>query len=85
VSAILKASVVKEVGKGEVFNVGAGEQTSINVLAKMIGGVIEYVPPRIEPKHTLADINETTARLGWRPTVVLADGIAELKQQLGLK
>ncbi len=84
IAAVEKASSVEKVGKGEVFNVGAGKQTSINALAAMIGGEIEYVASRIEPKHTLADISLTKELLDWEPTTVLADGVAELKQQCGL-
>ncbi len=84
VEAIQKAATVSGVGKGEVFNVGAGNQTSINELATMIGGEIEYVAARIEPRHTKADIALTKEHLGWEPTVRLSDGVAELKQQFGL-
>lgn len=84
VEAILKAATVSGVGKGEVFNVGAGNQTSINELATMIGGEIEYVAARIEPRHTKADIDLTKEHLGWEPTVRLSDGVAELKKQFGL-
>jgi UDP-glucose 4-epimerase len=82
--AIVKAATVAQVGKGEVFNVGAGQQTSINELARMIGGEVAYVEARIEPKYTEADISLTTAALGWEPTVVLTEGVAELKGQFGL-
>ncbi len=79
-NAILAASQSDNVGKGEVLNVGAGRQTSINDLAALLGGEIEYVPPRIEPKHTLADISETTELLDWKPTISLEEGIAALKK-----
>lgn len=84
VAAILAAATSQNVGKGEVLNVGAGEQTTINDLAAMIGGAIEYVPPRIEPKHTLADISKTRELLDWEPRVALSEGIAELKAEWGL-
>jgi nucleoside-diphosphate-sugar epimerase len=84
IAAVEKAATVVTVGKGEVLNVGAGNQTSVNELAKMIGGEIEYVAPRIEPKRTMADISLTKEKLGWEPTTILADGIKELKQSFGL-
>jgi nucleoside-diphosphate-sugar epimerase len=83
-AAVIKAATVTTVGKGEVLNVGAGNQTSINQLAHMISDKIEYVSPRIEPKHTKADISLTKEKLDWEPTIVLTDGVAELKQQFGL-
>lgn len=84
VSAVRAAATVTAVGNGEVLNVGAGAETTINELAKMIGGTIEYVPPRIEPRRTKADITRTSELLDWKPLVQLADGIAELKQEFGL-
>ena len=84
VAAIYKAAQVATVGKGEVLNIGAGKQTSVNELAQLIGGEIQYVAPRIEPKHTLADITETTALLNWVPKVQIEEGIAELKRDFGL-
>ncbi len=84
VSAVLKASIADTVGKGEVLNVGAGRQTSVRALAKMISENIEYVPARIEPKHTLADISLTKELLGWEPTININDGVAELKKYVGL-
>ena len=37
-------------GKGEVINIGTGKRFSVNYIAKLIGGPIEYIPPRIEPR-----------------------------------
>ena len=84
VSALYKASQSDAVGKGEVFNVGAGVQTTINDLARMIGGSVAYVPARIEAKYSQADIEATKETFDWEPTVSLSDGIAELKTQFGL-
>lgn len=77
--AIVRASVDSRVGGGEVFNVGTGTDTSINTLAALIGGPLEYIPPRIEPRAARADISHIREALGWQPKVALADGIAELK------
>jgi UDP-glucose 4-epimerase len=84
VAAIEKAAMATTVGKGEVLNVGAGKQTSINTLAQMIGGPVEYVPSRLEPKHTCADISQTSQVLGWVPSVSIETGIADLKRDFGL-
>jgi UDP-glucose 4-epimerase len=79
--AIYKSALREGIGKGEVLNVGAGVQTTINEVAQLIGGAVEYVPARIEPRHTLADISETKQRLGWEPQIMLAEGIARLKAE----
>jgi len=63
---------------GDVFNIGAGDNYSVNVVAKMIGGEVVHIPPRLEPKHTLADNSKAQKILGWTPEVKLEQGIAEL-------
>jgi UDP-glucose 4-epimerase len=82
--AIMHAGLVDGIGQGETFNVGAGGQTSINEIAKLIGGEIEYVPARLEPKHTMADVSKTREYLNWEPKIAVSDGIAELKKEAGL-
>jgi len=78
VRANLLASESKKVGKGEAINIGAGNNCSINKLAKLIGGEVEYVEARLEPKHTLADTSKARKLLGWEPIVALEDGIKAL-------
>ncbi len=80
VDAVVRATQNEHVGHGEVFNVGAGRNVSVNELARLIGGPIEYIAPRLEPKHTLADSTSIQHSLGWTPTITLENGIAELKR-----
>jgi len=84
VAANIKAAESPKVGKGEVINIGAGRNVSIQALAEMFGGTIQYGPPRIEAHDSLADISRAKELLGWEPTVKLEDGIAELKQEWGI-
>ncbi|MFZ2253425.1 MAG: NAD-dependent epimerase/dehydratase family protein [Minisyncoccia bacterium] len=84
VDAIVRATLGENVGNGEVFNVGAGRNVSMNKIAELIGGSIAYIPARLEPKHTLADSSLIRSTLGWEPTIKIEDGIAELKKQVGL-
>ena len=84
VAAIEGAAFSDAVGQGEVLNIGAGRQVSINEVAALIGGPIEYVEPRLEPKHTLADITKTFDLLGWTPKMRLEEGIAALKSDWNL-
>lgn len=84
VQSVKKAAFSEKVGHGEVLNIGAGKQTTINELAWMIGGEVKYVASRIEPKHTLADISKTKELLGWEPVVELTDGVGTLKKEFGL-
>ncbi len=84
IDAVVRASQSDKVGRGEVFNVGAGRNVSMNEIAHLIGGPIEYIAPRIEPKHTLADSSYIHQTLGWQPTIRIEEGIQELKTQFGL-
>jgi nucleoside-diphosphate-sugar epimerase len=85
VRANLLAAESAKVGHGEVVNIGAGKNASINELAALIGGTITYIPARLEPKNTLADNTKARELLGWIPEVALADGIAELKKEWGIR
>ena len=78
VRANIMASESTRVGKGEVINIGAGKNASINRLAELIGGPVEHIPARLEPKHTLADTSRAKELLGWEPTVELEEGVREL-------
>lgn len=84
VRANLLAAESKRVGKGEVINIGAGRNFSVNQLAKLIGGPVVHEPPRLEPHDTLADNSLARKLLGWKPEVALEDGIAELKKLYGI-
>lgn len=75
----------RDVPPGEVFNIGAGNNHSIKKVAKLVGGEIEHLPPRFEPKHTLADNKKAQEHLGWAPQVDLKKGITELKKLLNLE
>lgn len=83
VRANLLAVESTAVGKGEVINIGAGRDVSVNDLAKLVGGPTVHIEPRLEPAHTRADISRAKKLLGWEPCVKLEDGIAELKKLLG--
>lgn len=84
VSANLLAATSPKVGKGEVINVGAGRNITIQALAEMFGGHIQYGPPRIESHDSLADNRKAKELLGWEPKIKLEEGIAELKKFFGL-
>jgi UDP-glucose 4-epimerase len=62
--------------EGEVFNVGSGDTYSINLLVKLLGGEVIYIPKRPgEPDCTFADTRKITERLGWRPQVPFEEGV----------
>ena len=84
VNANFLASQSEKVGKGEVINIGNGDNRSINEIADMIGGDRIHIEPVIEPKETLADNSLAEELLGWKPTQVIEDWVPIYKKDLGL-
>lgn len=84
VRANILAATSQKIGKGEVINIGAGNNASVNKIAELIGGPTTFVPARLEPHDTLADNSRAKKLLGWEPQVSLEEGIAELKKLSGL-
>jgi nucleoside-diphosphate-sugar epimerase len=79
VRANILAMESDKVGKGEVINIGAGNNKSVLEIAKTIGGEYEFIPARIEPKNTLADNSKARELLGWIPQEDFEKGVEELK------
>ena len=68
VQANILASKSDKVGKGEVINIGNGDNRSIQQIADVFGGPFDYLPKRLEPFQTLANNNKAKELLGWNPT-----------------
>lgn len=75
VAANLLAMDRPNVGKGEVINIGAGDNHTVNEVAAIIGGPTVNIAPRVEPHDTLADNRKAKELLGWSPTVNFEDGM----------
>jgi len=73
-----------KVGKGEVINIGAGKNVSIKRVAELIGGEIQFIPARLEPRNTLADNKKARELLNWEPKIEFEEGIGELKRIFGV-
>ena len=84
VRANIRAAESGKVGHGEVINIGSGARISMNTLAKMIGGPIEYIEARKESLHTLADNKKAKELLGWEPTIFIAEGVSSLRKEWGI-
>lgn len=79
VRANILAMESEKVGRGEVINIGAGNNHSINEIAKLVGGEITHIPlPSGEMRDTLADISKAKELLGWQPQITLEEGIKKL-------
>jgi UDP-glucose 4-epimerase len=68
VEANILAGESKETFIGEVFNIGNGDNISVNEVADLIGGEKVYNEKRLEPFETLADNTKAKTILGWKTT-----------------
>jgi len=69
---------------GRVFNIGSGENYSVNEIYKMTGELLDiHIPPVYKPdlqgeaEVTLADIKEAR-KLGWEPKTDIISGLKEM-------
>ena len=84
VNANILAATNPEDLKGEAFNIGNGDNYSVNELADMLGGEKSYGNKVIEPFQTLADNSKANLDLGWIPTGDLPTWIETYKKELGI-
>ena len=69
---------------GEAFNIGNGDNRSVNQIADLIGGDRVNVDPVIEPKETLADNSKAREYLGWKPTTKIEEWFPKWKEEIGI-
>lgn len=88
VSDVVRANILAaespKVGRGEVVNIGGGKNWKILEVAGLIGGPTVFIEPRVEAKHSLADISRAKELIGWEPKISFEEGIAELKNLYNL-
>jgi len=84
VDANILAATYEDPLLGEVFNIGNGNNYSVNEVADMLGGEKTYGEKRIEPFETLADNSKARNMLGWVPKGDLPAWINKYKRELGL-
>ncbi|MDB4982681.1 MAG: UDP-galacturonate 4-epimerase [Myxococcales bacterium] len=67
---------------GRMFNVACGEATTLNQVIELLGPIVgkkipvTYAPARVgDVKHSLADIGEARARLGYKGDVSFLEGL----------
>ncbi len=78
------AAAESNVSDGRPINIGRSSNFSVNEVAAMIGGPTTNLPPRLEPRETLADNSLARELLGWTPQVDLPAWILEYKKELGI-
>jgi UDP-glucose 4-epimerase len=84
VNANILAATNPEDLKGEAFNIGNGDNYTVNELADMLGGKKSYGNKVIEPFQTLADNSKALLILDWDPKGDLPTWIKKYKQKLGI-
>jgi len=80
---ILAAWPDNELAFGKTFNIGAGHNRSVNEVAQVIcaavgadTSLVEHGPAVIEPKDTLASIEQASRLLSWEPMVDFSEGLS---------
>jgi UDP-glucose 4-epimerase len=84
VNANILAATHKEQLKGEAFNIGNGNNFSVNEVADMLGGEKVKGNTVIEPFKTLADNSKALLMLDWDPQGNLPTWISNYKKELGI-
>ncbi len=84
INANILAATNPENLEGAVFNVGNGDNYSVNELADMLGGKKSYGNKVIEPFETLADNSKAKEVLNWNPKGNLPTWIKKYKKELGI-
>lgn len=68
---------------GEAMNVGSGNHYSVNLLVKLLGGAVEFIPKRPgEPGCTYADIGKIKRMLGWTPRISFEEGVRLMLERI---
>ncbi len=85
VQAAIAAMTQPTVGKGEAINVSSNVERSVNDIARLIGGPVQRIAHRIEPRRMRLDNHRAQELIGWEPRVALGDGIRELLDTRGIR
>lgn len=89
VSDVVRANILAmqspNVGHGEVLNAGAGGNITLNRVAKLFGGPVQYLPFREgDVPRSQADLTLTTKLIGYEPKVAFTDGLREVLKNHGI-
>jgi UDP-glucose 4-epimerase len=70
-------SCINNTEKFRIYNVGRGENISVNEIASYFNSPISYIGKRIEPFETLCDNKKIKTELGWSPSITVEDWLKE--------
>jgi len=81
VEATILAVESEKLRGGEIINISSEESQTINFLAKLIRGKVQYLPPRPgDVLHTKADITLAKKLLHWQPKISFEQGLEKTKK-----
>ena len=84
IDANIKCATSKIKWNGDIFNIGNGDNRSVNQIADMFGGDKINIDPVLEPRQTLADNSKAKKILNWKPTKKIEEWFPKWKKELGL-
>jgi UDP-glucose 4-epimerase len=84
VDANIKCATTGIMWNGDVINIGAGDNRSVNDVADLLGGKRVHRDPVIEPRKTLAHNGKASFILNWKPTQNFKEWVIKWKKDLGL-
>ena len=81
IEANIKAIKSKRLKGEEKINISSGKSYSINFLADLIGGEVQYLSSRLgDILHTKADITLAKSLLAWQPKVSFVEGLKKTRE-----
>ena len=80
IAGFLISTINQTIYKKEIFNLGYGEDCTILSIAETLNHPISYIPKRMEPSKSLADITKAKETYEWIPKVHVKEWI---KQYIG--
>ena len=80
--AVLLAAESNKTGKGEILNIGSGKATTVEDVARAIGGDITFIPRRkFEVETHLADMSKTNEILNWSYKTEILEWVKDFTRQ----
>ena len=65
--------------KNKIYNLGSGKETSINQIARIIGGKKIFIPKALnEPNRSCANISKIKKDINWNPKISINEGVKKL-------
>ena len=65
--------------RNKIYNLGSGKETSINQIARIIGGKKIFIPKRPnEPSRSCANISKIKKDISWKPKISINEGVKKL-------